>query len=257
MVPHRILAGLVALTFAATIPGAAPKQIKLFNGKNLDGWTPKIKGYKAGENFGDTFRVKDGAIQVRYDAYVDFSDRFGHLFYKTPFSSYIFRMEYRFLGEQVKGGPGWAYKNSGVMIHGQAIGTMEKDQSFPVSCEVQLLGGDATGDRTTGNVCTPGTNIVYQDKLWTQHCTNSTSDTFRGEVWVKLEIEVHGNGEIVHRINGKEVIRYKAVQLDPQDADGKRLLEAGSPKMVAGGTISLQSESHPCDFRNITLEPLD
>lgn len=253
----RIGFGVAAILFAAALSGSAPKQIKLFNGKNLDGWTPKIKGYAAGENFGDTFRVKDGSIQVRYDAYGEFSDRFGHLFYKSPFSAYIFRMEYRFVGEQVKGGPGWAYKNSGVMIHGQAISTMGKDQSFPASSEVQLLGGDATGERTTGNVCTPGTNIVYNDKLWTQHCTNSTSETYRGDVWVKLEIEVHGNGDVIHRINGKEVIRYKAVQLDPNDPDGKRLLDSGQPKMVEGGTISLQSESHPCDFRNITLEPLE
>ena len=38
--------------------------IALFNGKDLDGWTPKIKGYAAGENYGDTFRVEDGVLKV-------------------------------------------------------------------------------------------------------------------------------------------------------------------------------------------------
>lgn len=135
---------------------------------------------------------------------------------------------------------------------------MTKDQQFPVSCEVQLLGGDAEGERTTGNVCTPGTNIWYQDKLWTQHCTNSTSPTFRGEEWVRAEIEVHGHGLVVHRINGKEVLRYSQVQLDMNDADAKAYVSAtGAESKVFKGTLSLQSESHPVDFRNITLEPLD
>ena len=35
--------------------------IKLFNGKNLDGWTVKIKDHPVNDNFGNTFRVENGA----------------------------------------------------------------------------------------------------------------------------------------------------------------------------------------------------
>jgi hypothetical protein len=228
----------------------------LFNGKDLDGWIPKIKGYDLGDNFGKTFRVEDGVIKVNYDAYNgEFRERFGHLFYRHPFSKYILRLEYRFVGDQIKDGPGWAWRNSGVMIHGQLPKTMRKDQDFPVSAEVQLLGGPDEGVRHTGNLCTPGTNVVMGDKLITQHCTESDSETYRGDQWVTVEIEVHGAGKVIHRINGKSVIEYEQVQLDDRDADGKALIKNGK-KLLEGGSISLQSESHPCEFRNIQIRPL-
>lgn len=248
----------LALLLAQTKP-ADPEEgfIEMFNGKDLSGWTAKIKGSKLGENFGDTFRVQDGTIQVRYDKYGGkFEGRFGHLFYKDTFSDYILRLEYRVLGDQLPDGPGWAYKNSGVMIHGQDPKSMGLDQDFPVSCEVQILGGDKEGERTTANVCTPGTNIIMDGKLWTQHCTNSKSPTFRTSEWVKLEIEAHGNGDIIHRINGKEVLRYSGVQFDPNDPDAQKLIKGGTLK-INGGSISLQSESAPIDFRNVRIKPLD
>lgn len=244
-----------ALLLAALLQ-TQPEWQTLFDGTTLNGWTPKIKGHKLGDNFGKTFRVVDGMIVVRYDQYGGkFDGRFGHLFYKSAFSHYLFQLEYRFVGEQLPDGPSWAFKNSGVMIHGQDPKSMGVEQDFPVSCEVQLLGGTKEGDRPTGNVCTPGTNIVMNGKLWTQHCTNSTSPTFRGDEWVKLEIEVHGNDSIIHRINGKEVLRYEKVQFDPNDPEGQKLIKSGQ-LMISGGTISLQSESAPIDFRNIRVKAL-
>lgn len=115
--------------------------IQLFNGKDLTGWTPKIRYHEAGENWGDTFRVEDGVLKVSYDKYDQFDSKFGHLFYNEPFSHYIIRVEYRFVGEQCPGGPGWALRNSGIMVHGESPKTMGKDQDFPASIEVQLLGG--------------------------------------------------------------------------------------------------------------------
>lgn len=247
---------LLALALLLAPASAAQGWQPLFNGKDLSGWTPKITHYPAGENFANTFRVEDGVIQVSYDGYGGkFEGRFGHLFTKVPYSNYRLRLEYRFVGKQLEGGPGWAFKNSGIMIHGQTPESMRLDQDFPVSCEVQLLGGDATGDRPTGNVCTPGTNIVMNGKLITQHCTNSTSPTFRGEEWVACEVEVHGSGLVIHRINGQEVLRYEQIQYDPNDPDAKNLIRDGKLP-IDGGTISLQSESHPVEFRKIELMKL-
>jgi Domain of Unknown Function (DUF1080) len=228
----------------------------LFNGKDLDGWTPKIKGYKLGDNFGDTFTVKDGVIKVDYSKYDKFDKRFGHLFYKESYSHYRLRIEYRFLGEQCKGGEGWATRNSGVMIHGQDPATMDKDQDFPVSIEVQFLGGLGKGARPTGNLCTPGTNVEMNDKLHTTHCTNSKSKTIDGDDWVTVEVEVNGSGVIKHLVNGDEVIEYSKPQYDPKDADAKKLIKDPKNLLIEKGTISLQSESHPIEFRKVEIKVL-
>jgi Domain of Unknown Function (DUF1080) len=232
--------------------------LQLFNGRDLTGWTPKIRGHAAGENYADTFRVDDGVLKVAYDKYNgEFNDRFGHLFYEKPFSNYLLRIEYRFVGEQAPGGPTWAVRNSGVMLHGQTPDSMPKDQDFPVSIEAQFLGGDGRNPRTTANLCTPGTHVVMDGKLFSPHCTNSTSKTYHGDQWVTVEFEVHRGKLIRHQIDGRTVIEYSEPQLDDRDASARRLLDAGAAKMLTVGTISLQSESHPIEFRKVELRELN
>jgi len=244
---------LVAVAVAVTAePDPQEKWIPLFNGKDLTGWKVKIAGHELGDNYGNTFRVEDGILKVCYDQYKNFDGKFGHLFYEKPFSNYRLRVEYRFVGEQVPGGPGWAFRNNGVMIHGQTPESMGKDQNFPVSIEVQLLGGDGTHPRSTANLCTPGTNVVMDGKLITRHVINSSSETYHGDQWVTVEVEVRGN-TIRHIVGGKTVLEYTDPQLDERDADAKRLLAAGQDKMLRGGTISIQSESHSIEFRKIEL----
>ena len=230
--------------------------VQLFNGKDLTGWTPKITGYPAGENFGNTFFVEDGILKVSFEAYDKFDGRFGHLFHEKSFSNYIIRVEYRFVGEQCMGGPGWATRNSGIMVHGQTPESMTVDQDFPVSIEVQLLGGNGTDKRTTSNLCTPGTNVVMQDELVTRHCTNSGSETYHGEQWVVAEVEVRGNEVIKHYVNGDFVMDYNKPQLDPKDSDAKKLIKDGE-LMLCEGSISLQSESHPVEFRKVEIKELN
>ncbi len=231
--------------------------IQLFNGKDLDNWQPKFKGYDAGFNLRNTFRVENGLLRVSYDEWDKWENEFGHLFYSGEFSRYRLRVEYRFTGEQVKGGPSWAYRNNGLMLHGQAPGSMEKDQDFPVSVEVQLLGGNGRDERSTLNVCTPGTNIVMNDSLILQHCINSGYRTYHGDQWVNVEIEVNGGEIIRHFIDDKEVLSYSKPQLDPRDKYYNKLLPADGNKIISKGTISVQAESHPTDFRKIELLVLD
>jgi len=253
------LAVIVALvmintTFAADKP-APGKWVSLFNGKNLDGWTPKIRYHKLGENPGHTFRVKNGAIQVGYEAYDEFGAKFGHLFYKDKFSHYRLRVEYRFIGKQCKGGPGWALRNSGIMVHGQSAESMGKDQDFPDSIEVQLLGGDGKNKRATANLCTPGTHVVMSGKLIKRHCINSKSKTYHGEQWVTCEVEVRGSQTIKHYINGALVMSYDKPQLD--GGNKKRVADNGGKLLLSEGTISLQSESHPVEFRKVEIMVLE
>lgn len=271
---HRALASAPALLLIAGLLVAAPRAssaappaekpssapapaeawIPLFNGKNVDGWTPKINGFPLGENHADTYRVENGLLRVAYDKYDQFGVKYGHLFYKQPFSHYKLRIEYRFVGDQCPGGPGWATRNSGVMIHCQDPKSMRKDQEFPVSIEVQFLGGNGKDPRTTGNLCTPGTNVVMNGKLITQHCNSSTSKTFHGDQWVTAEVEIKGAGKVVHRINGETVLEYEQPQLDDRDPDAKALLK-DHPKLIEGGYISLQAESHPVEFRKVEILP--
>ena len=252
--------GLVVLLGVSAAARAEQPWRPLFNGRDLDGWTPKIRGEKFGDNYGDTFRVEDGVLKVVYDPakYPTFGNKFGHLFYKEPFSRYRLRIEYRFTGEQCAGGEGWALRNSGVMIHGEDPAAMPIDKDFPASIEVQFLGGAATGERTTANLCTPGTHVVMDGKLFTPHCTSSKSKTYRGDQWVTVEIEVDGNTKIRHIIDGETVLEYEQPQLDPKDARAKDSLAAkGGDRQLSGGTISLQSESHPVEFRKVEIQLLD
>ncbi|QDU38668.1 hypothetical protein Mal4_29980 [Maioricimonas rarisocia] len=252
-----VLLSLLALPVPAQETESSGKWIQLFNGKNLDDWQIKIRGYELGDNFGDTFRIEDGLLKVRYDAYDNFDARFGHIFYKQPFSHYRLRVEYRFVHDQVPGGPGWAFRNSGLMLHGESPETMAVDQDFPASIEVQLLGGGGTGSRTTANLCTPGTNVVMDDKLVLRHCTSSKSKTYHGDQWVTVEIEVRGSEVIRHVIDGDVVLEYQKPQLDERDAHAKELAEKAGGLLLEEGTISLQSESHPVDFRKVELLPLE
>ncbi|HON92437.1 MAG TPA: DUF1080 domain-containing protein [Sedimentisphaerales bacterium] len=260
---RTVLCALIIILALSTVGCAAQQEntteakwISLFNGKDLTGWTPKFAGSDLGVNYKDTFRVQDGLLTVSYENYDKFNNEFGHLFYKDSFSHYRIRAEYRFIGEQVPNGPGWAFRNNGLMLHCQKPSTMAKNQNFPVSIEVQLLGGSGTGQRSTGNLCTPGTHVVMKDKLVTQHCINSSSKTYHGDQWVTAEIEVHGNRLIRHIINGEVVMEYSEPQLDDGDPDAQKLLQAGADRMLSEGYISIQAESHPTQFRKIELLPL-
>jgi len=249
---HLLLIALGAL-MVASCGSKEEKWIQLFNGKDLNDWTPKFCGHKVGENFNNTFRVEDGILKVSYDGWEQFNGEYGHLFYKTPFSHYRLRVEYRFVGEQVKGGAGWAIRNNGLMLHGQTPETMAIDQDFPTSIEVQLLGGASEGERSTLNVCTPGTNIEMGGKLLLDHCISSSSKTYRGDVWVTAEVEVYGDSLIRHIVDGEVVLEYQHPQLDERDGTYSKLLPVNGDKLLHGGTISIQAESAPTEFRKIEL----
>ena len=230
--------------------------VQLFNGKNLNGWIPKITGYPVGENYGNTFRVEDGLLTVSYENYTYFFNRFGHLFYERPFSDYHLRIEYRFVGEQVDGGERWALKNSGVMLHAQPPQTMLEQQDFPISLEAQFLGGLGEGPRPTGNLCTPGTHVEINGVHTETHCINAEAPTYDGEEWVSIDILVRGN-QIAHIIEGDTVIKYT----NPTSGGGvvnnfdTKVKQDG--KALTAGYIALQSESHPIQFRKVEIKELN
>ena len=260
---HLLVTACALLTASAALAQSKPavtppspeKWIELFNGRDLSGWTPKISQHELGENFADTFRVENGVLQVRYDKYQSFGTQFGHLFYKTPYSYYRLVIEYRFVGEQAKGNPGaWAFRNSGVMVHSQDPRTMTRDQDFPISIEAQFLGGKSDGKpRPTLNMCSPGTEVVVDGKLYPEHCLSSASRTYDGDQWVRAEMVVLGAGQITHIIDGQKVLEYALPQFGGGVVNRHDPAAQPTGKLIEGGYISLQSESHPIDFRKVAL----
>lgn len=244
---------LTILIFSAQFAIAQKGWINLFNGKDLKNWTVKIAKHDVGENYANTFKVEDGLMKVGYEGYTDFNQQYGHIFYNKPFSYYLLKVQYRFVGEQVKGGEGWAYRNSGAMLHSQDPKTMLKDQDFPISIEGQILGGDGVNERHTSNVCTPGTTVYLNDKLNKIHCIESNSKTFHGDQWVTAEFLVLGDSVIKHFVNKELVLTYTKPQIGGGNVSNfdPKVKEDG--KALTGGYISLQSESHPIEFKTVAI----
>jgi hypothetical protein len=230
----------------------AKKWVTLFNGKNLGNWTPKIAGFPLGENFGNTFRVNDGILSIRYDKYDSFRNRFGALYYNKKFTNYRLKVEYRFVGNTTAGAPSWGFKDGGIQYHGQAPSSIGLTQSFPVCLEFNCHGGNGKEERPTGEACVSGMTIQVNGKKNTSNCTlPDVKKTFHGEEWITAEIEVN-NGKITHFVNGEKVIQYENPRLDSTNAFAKKLILAGN-KIVRDGYISLQSNSHPMDFRKVEI----
>ncbi len=235
----------------------AEEWIELFNGKDISDWVVKIHHYPPGENFGNTFRVSDNTIQVRYDDYGEFNDRFGHLFYKTPFSDFHLSLEYRFTGELQPGAPDYTLLNSGVMFHSQDPRQMPVEQNWPISVEMQFLAGLGDGNpRPTGNMCSPGTDIYYEGKKYDGHCLNSFSETYPADQWVKAELIVWHDSLVMHLINGDTVLQYTRPTIGGGVVQGydSTTFKEGTP--LTSGYIGLQSEGQPIDFRNVKLRNL-
>lgn len=250
---------LLAMSFLVTLSAQeSPAWLPLFNGKDLSGWTSKIAKHPLGDNYADTFRVEDGMIKVSYDQYGKFDQQYGHLFTNLAYSRYVLRLEYRFVGKMMPDAPKYVNLNSGVMLHAQPPQSMRLDQGFPSSLEFQFLADEGKGPRPTGNVCTPGTNLELDGKLVTQHIVTSKAPTFPAEQWVQVEAEVRGSDEIIHRVNGVEVLRYQRPQLDPRNhiSPATDQLDAGAELLLTHGHIALQAEGQPVWFRKIEIRRL-
>ncbi|WP_373397609.1 DUF1080 domain-containing protein [Algoriphagus halophilus] len=230
---------------------------ELFNGKDLDNWMIKISKHELNDNFANTFRVEDGMMQVRYDGYDQFDRQYGHIFYDESFSNYVLQVQYRFVGEQATGGEGWAWRNSGAMLHGQDPRTMLVDQDFPISIEAQFLGGNGTDERSTCNLCTPGTNVVLADSLFTPHCINSSSKTYAGDQWVTANFIVLNDSVVHHMVGMDTVFSYNKPQIGGGNVSPVDPAVKIDGQMIKEGYISLQSESHPIDFRKVSIVELD
>lgn len=230
------------------------KWVKIFNGEDLSGWVVKIKGHPIGVNYKNTFIVEDGVLKINYNEYDTFDDSFGHIFYNKELSNYRIRLQYRFTEVQLEGAPEWATLNSGVMIHCEDPKNMAIDQQFPVCIEAQLMGGINQGEaRATGNLCTPGSAALVDTTFITRPCFQSSSETFYGDQWVTFEAEVRNDSIIKHFINGENVLTYTKPHVDEGMPDNAAYWKTKIGTPLKKGFISLQSESHSMEFKNIEV----
>ncbi|MEO9892314.1 DUF1080 domain-containing protein [Aurantibacter sp.] len=225
----------------------------IFNGKDLSGWTMKINGYPLAENFGNTFRVEDGILSIRYDEYgPELGERFGALFYDKVLTNYRLKVEYRFVGETAAGAPEWGYRDSGVQIHTQPPNTVKLNQRFPICLEYNLHGGNGVDERPLGAICGIGTHVEIDGVKSTSSCTPArVARTFHGDQWVIVEIDVN-EGKMKHFVNGEEIMSYSNPTYNPENEYAKAFIKNGNDS-VKSGYISFQSNSHPIDFRKIEL----
>ncbi|MDZ7693087.1 MAG: DUF1080 domain-containing protein [Balneolaceae bacterium] len=239
-------------------PAADQEWQTLFNGENLDGWIPKFHHHKVGDNYANTFRVVDGVIQVNYNDYDTFNERYGHLFYEEPFSSYHLKFEYRFTDQWMEDAPSYTYRNSGVMFHSQAPNTILKEQDWPISVEYQMLAEENEGEsRPTGNMCSPGTEVVFEGEMDPRHCINSSSDTYTWDQWVSAELIVHSDSLVIHKVNGQKVLEYTKPQIGGGVVNGYDPEIKVDGKLLKEGYIGLQAEGQGVEFRNIKIRDLE
>lgn len=225
----------------------------LFDGSSIDQWVPKFKGNELGVNYHNNFVFRDSLLSVRYAVQDTFNGSFGHLYFRKKFSHYRLKATYRFIGEQMTGGPAWAFRNNGLMLHCQDPATLGLEQDFPISLELQLLGGDGIHERANANLCTPGTNVVKGDTLFTPHCINSTSGTYPGDQWVNVEALVLGDSLIQHILGGKVVMEYRNPTIGGGGISGYEESAYREGTALGEGYIAIQAETHPIDFRSIEI----
>lgn len=253
-----ILCSLAGMGASACEP-AAPEWTELFNGRDLAGWVPKIRGEPMGQDSRNTFRVEDGFLTVGYDAYdtiAGFQDAFGHLFHEAPHGAYELLVEYRFGGSQVAGGPDWARSNSGVMFHAQAPETMGLDQDFPVSLELQFLGAAPGEVRTTAALCTPGTHVDIDGEQVTRHCVEAAAPSILDGNWVLATLIAGADGSVRHVLDGDTVLAYERPVVGGGEANDLTDRAPDPGTELRSGYIALQSESHPIQFRRVAIRPL-
>lgn len=131
---------------------------------------------------------------------------------------------------------------------------MPVGQDWPISVELQFLAEEEEGQpRPTGNVCSPGTAIVYEGQLDERHCIESSAGTYPRGVWVSAELLVLGDSVVRHVIEGEQVLEYTHPQIGGGVVSGHDPAQKQDGRLLADGFIALQAEGQEIDFRNVRL----
>ena len=217
-----LAAGLVSMLILVNSCGNEKKSIDLFNGKDLTGWNYYAMGLTT-EEAGEIYTVKDGVIHI-------VGEPFGCLYTVESYSDYELHVEWRWANaENVP----LNKLNSGIFVHVQP-----EHKLWPNAVECQLFNGRA-GDFVLLGGSDIAEFVVPEGEERPEYpvVKRFAEDIEKplGE-WNSADIRCEGD-KITVIINGQ-------------------LVNKGTGSMFSEGSIALQCEGAPIEFRNITLTPL-
>jgi hypothetical protein len=232
-----IFAAAVAMVFAASgARAAAPGEvIKLFNGKDLDGFYTYLESKEKNQDPAKVFQVHDGMIHVS-------GTEFGYFATEAEYENYRLTVEFKW-GEKTHPPRQGKARDSGILYH-----FVGPDKVWPKSIEFQMIEG-GTGDvilvdgaaltvggvsRTEGRFDRFGKG-PWEDVVGYRDPGNEVEKP-HGE-WNLLELVASG-GTVKYFVNGK-------------------LVNEGARAHPTRGKILFQSEGAELFYRRIELEPLE
>ncbi len=190
--------------------------IKLFNGKDLSGLYPFVRGGKPGEDPEGVFTVKDGMIYIK-------GRPAGYLMTEKEYENYRVVIEYKWVVDEKGRGGG----NSGLLVHCQP-----PDKVWPKSLECQMMYKNEGDFWVIGGVTINVEGVEPQGRRYRRHASGTKP---LGE-WNRMEVTCWGDTVTVV-VNGVEV--NKATNCS-----------------VTRGKICVQSEGAPLVVRKWELYPL-
>jgi hypothetical protein len=219
-------------SLAAPAAGAAEaptRVVKLFNGKDLSGWTADVPARDKDPNVPASFVVRNGLLVSR-------GKPEGHLLTDSAYRDYRLEVEYRFPG------PGG---NCGVLVHASRPRALYK--MFPQSVEVQMMSGNA------GDFWCIEENIEVPDM-------EKRRPREKGEKWGGSEGDAR---RILNLTDGSEkplgewnrmVIEARGRTIKVWVNDD--LVNEGFSSTADQGRIALQAEGTEVEFRRVDIGPL-
>lgn len=226
-----ILAVTAALTFAPGMTNAdGAGTIKLFNDKDLSGWTIFVrhpeKGHDPKDDHKGVFKVEDGVLHVS-------GEEFAALTTEKEYGDYHLKLEFKWGEKRYKPREN-AKRDSGVLYH--CVG-LDKVWTKSVECQIQETDcGDFYMVDGTSGVVNGKREPRFSKKLKDAEKPNGQ--------WNTVEVICKGDS-VKHIINGELVAEASGLSLDKE---GKTPLTKGR--------IMLQSEGAEVFYRNVILTPL-
>lgn len=234
---------LVALAVVTPLPGADLKAggstIRLFNGKNLEGFDTFLQSKGENQDPEKVFQVHDGMVHISGAEY-------GYIITKEEYANYHLRAEFKW-GEATHPPRKGQARDSGILFH--ATGP---NQIWPTSIEFQMIEGG------TGDIILVGsTTTVTRDgitKTRARFDRRGKSPLPERSLYVagyrdpRMEYEnPHGQWNLLELIADGDKFKYLI--------NGKQANEATGSNLTRG-KILFQSEGAEVYFRNMELRPL-
>ncbi len=102
-------------------------------------------------------------------------------------------------------------------------------------------------------MCSPGTQVFINGTMVKGHCLNSKSETYAGDRWVRVEVEVRGGEHLTHKVEGQTVLEYDKPTIGGGEVNRFDPAVKVDGTLLTEGYIAIQGESHPTEFRKIEL----